>query len=196
MRATALVPLSLAVLIALPANADPLDVREARRQLYRADRAEVVNVNLPGLEAQQVETISNLAQTQRYFAAMAYAPGAGVLAEPTVIASNYHSPEAARTAAIGQCNARRSGGAACVIGLEVRPAGFEDRALTLSSEATEAVERRFRHGQRPRAFAISPTSGAWGYSEDATSAQDASARALASCAASKGDSDCQVVISD
>lgn len=197
MRATPLFTLSLAALIALPAAADPLDTREARRQLYRADRAEVVQLDLPGLDAQQIQTLSNLAQTQRYFAALAFAPAAGILAEPTVLASNYHSIEAARAAALGQCDQRRAGqGAACVLGLEVRPAGFEDRTLTLSAEATEAFERRFRHTERPRAFAISPVSGAWGYSENATSPADAATQAVNRCAASKGDADCIVVVAD
>ena len=195
-RSLSVLCLALAATLALPVAADPVSVSDARRQLYRIDRAEVVNVDLPGLTDQQVQTITGLAQSQRYYAALAYAPAVGVLAEATVIASNYHSTEAARAAAIAQCNERRSGGAACVIGLDVRPAGWEARALQLSAEATEAFDRRFRRTAQPRAFAVSPTSGAWGYSEDAASPEAARTQATERCAASKGDSDCLVVVLD
>lgn len=187
----ALLALSL-VATAAPAYAETLDAAAARDQLYRADRVEVLRYDMRGLSEQEVATITALAQTQKYYAAMAFAPDAGIMAEPTVLASNYHSPEAAREAAMRDCNARRDGGTPCALAIEVRPAGFEPRDLTLSADATTAFDDDYRRARGTRAFAISAASGQWGIGRGDSAADDA----IAACRGDSDVSDCSVVIAD
>ncbi|MGY6533944.1 MAG: 5-aminolevulic acid synthase [Pararhodobacter sp.] len=174
-----------------PAQAQTLGVAEAQAMLFPHDQVEVARYTLPGLSEEQTQIIIGVAREQRYFAAMAFAPDQGILAEPTVLAANYHSRETAHAAALAQCNALRSGGAPCTLALEVRPAGWEARALHLSADATEAFEGRFSQGAGPRAFAISDATAAWGTGQGSAAAETA----LAACAEG-GATDCRVVIAD
>jgi hypothetical protein len=173
-------------------GADPVDTRTARGLLYDEARVEVLRYRTDGLSDEEIETLTMVAQSQKYYAAMAYAPDAGILAEPTVLASNYHTIEAAREAAFRQCNERRSGGAACVIAMEVRPAGWEERDLQLSSDATAAFNDEYRRARGTRAFAVSTASGQWGIGLGDAAQEDA----LAACAGDADVSDCAVVIVD
>ena len=176
----------------LAAGADPIDTDAARAQLYRADRVEVLRYDMRGLSEQEIQVMTTVAQAQKYYAAVAFAPDAGIMADPTVMASNYHSVDAARTAALRDCNARRSGGARCIIALEVRPAGWEERSLTLSADATTAFDDRYRRERGTRAFAISASTGQWGIGLG----DDAEQGAVAACSGEANVSDCTVVIAD
>lgn len=187
----ALVSAQAALPLAPPVQAQTLDVAEARALLFPHDRVEVARYTLPGLSEEETQLIIAVAQDQRYFAALAFAPDAGILAEPTVMAANYHSRETAHAAALAQCNEIREGGAPCTLALEVRPAGWEARTLHLSADATEAFEGSFSRAPTPRAFAISDTTAAWGTGAGAAAAEIA----LAACAEG-GAEDCRVVIAD
>lgn len=191
-------PMALAASLALvgltlhPAQADPISGAEARDQLYPADRVEVVRHDVQRLAAEEVQILAAVAQTQKYYAAVAFAPSLGLMSEATVMAANHHSVDAARTAALAECGARASGVGACVIAMEVRPAGWEARALQLSSDATEAFDRDFATGRGPRALAISTSTGLWGLGQGA----DAGAEALSACQGTSDAGDCAVAIID
>ena len=167
--------------LALPAAADPIGASEAAAQLYPADAVEVARYQLPGLSEQELNALMTVARSQRYYAAVAYAPDAGILAEPTVLAANYHSPEAARAAALSGCDGRRRGGARCTLALEVRPQGWQARALMLSADATAGFDEQYRRAGGTRALAVSATSGQWGIGRGSSATNDA----IAAC---RGDS--------
>jgi hypothetical protein len=184
-------PLALA-LLASPALADPVPGAEAEAMLYPPDRVEVLAYAVEGLSEDEFTLLTQIAQSQNYYAAVAFAPADGILSEPTVMAANFHSIEAARAAAEAQCNARRSGGSACAIAFEVRPQGWEPRNLQLSADATSAFSDHFVPAAAPRAFAISDATGQWGVGTGA----DAAEHALAQCRDAPGAEDCAIVIAD
>ncbi len=176
----------------LPALADPVDGAAAAQQLYRADRVEVARYSVDGLDATHVAVLTQIVQEQKYFGAVAIAPDEGILSETTVMAANYHSIPAARAAALAECNTRRSGGTACAVIMEVRPAGFQPRDLTMSADATEAFGRDYRRASGPRAMALSPSTGQWGIGRGGAAQADA----IAACAGDGDAADCVVVIAD
>jgi hypothetical protein len=182
----------IALCLATPAFADPVPGNTARGQLFHAERVEVVRLDVTGLSDQEVALLTQVAQTQKYYAAIAFAPAQGIMAEPTVMAANYHSLDSARAAAEGQCNARRSGGQACRIALEVRPAGYEARDVTLSADATAGFNRDYRRARGERALAISASTGLWSIATGAGAAE----AAIAGCQGESAARDCTVVIAD
>jgi len=186
--------LALAALafLATPALAQPIPGAQAEAMLYPTEAVEVVAYSVQGLSEDEIQLLTQVAATQNHYAAIAFAPAEGILAEPTVMAANFHTVEAARAAAIAQCNARRSGGSACAIAFEVRPQGWEPRAFQLSADATAAFRTEFARARAPRAFAISAATGQWGTGQGA----DAAAAALANCRTAPGAEDCAVVVAD
>lgn len=170
------------------------DRREALRIVFEADAAlESVVYPHPSLNDAEVQILSNaigqgLLPAMEFYGALAIAPDAG-LADPqtTTAVGNYHDAESAAAAALARCDAARDGeGAACVVVLEVRPAGWEAGApLQLSAGAVAALRGDFRDLPRPRVFAISPMSGQFGSGAD-------EAAALAAC----GAEDCRAVVAD
>jgi hypothetical protein len=178
--------------LASPTLAETVDGDTARGALFPADRVEVVRYDVTGLSAEEVEVLTTVAQTQRYYAALAFAPDAGIMADPTVLSANFHTIDAARGAALAGCNGRRSGGAECRIAIEVRPQGWEARDFQLSADATEAFNSDYRRANGRRAFAISATSGLWGIGRGSAAADEA----LAACQGDSDVSDCAVVIAD
>jgi len=186
-------PLLATVLGALPALADPIAGAEARAQLFHPRHVDVVRYNAEGLSDQEVQILASVAQGQKYYAAVAFAPADGLMSEATVMAANHHTVGAARTAALTECEERRSNAGRCVIVLEVRPAGWQARSLQLSADATSAFENDYpAHGEA--ALAVSPATGLWGLGRG----DDAAADALAACAGAGSNdvADCMVVIAD
>jgi hypothetical protein len=157
------------VVAALPAAAQDLpNLREARGMLFAEDGAvsgEVIpDPALDPADAATLDTINTI-QPQPYYAALALAPDAGLASEVTALAANYHDEENARAAALAACEANRAGqGRPCIVGLVIRPAGWEPgRPLQLSAAATAALNDDYRAlPRRSRAFAISPSTGRWG----------------------------------
>lgn len=182
---------ALALAIATPALTDPVTPDAARAMLFPHDRVEVARYTLDGLSDEERQIIVGIAQEQPFYAAMAFAPDQGILAEPTVFATNYHSRETAHAAALAQCNTLRSGGQPCTLALEVRPAGWEARALQLSADATEEFGAAFSSAPAPRAFAISDQTAAWG-----TGAGEAATDTALQACAEGGATDCRIVIAD
>lgn len=189
-------PLLVTALSALPALANPVPGSEARSQLFHPERVEVVRHNTQGLSDQEVQILASVAQGQKYYAAVAFAPGDGLMSAATVMAANHHTVDAARSAALAECEERRLAAGSCVIVLEVRPAGWQARALQLSADATAAFDAGYPTRPGPAALAISPATGLWGLGQGERAAADA----LATCSDGNGSEstagDCAVVITD
>jgi hypothetical protein len=127
----------------------------------------------------------------KYYAAIAYSPDEGLLTEALQSAMNYHSIAAADAAAIAACNAARTAGTApCQIAARVLPRGYEQRALSVSYDASAAFTKAYRRAKGPKAFAISDSTGAYAIGAGAEAA-------VAACQAGpQAPGDCRVVIVD
>lgn len=173
-----------------PAVAQDLPgLSEARDMIFAEDGAvEWEVIEDPALDPADAATLDvlNTVQPQPYYAALALAPDAGLASEVTALAANYHDEANARAAALAACEANRAGaGRPCIIGLVIRPEGWEPgRALQLSAQATAVLGTAYRAlPRRSRAFAISPATGQFGIGEGREAA-------IAACAAP----DCVAVI--
>ncbi|RMA41969.1 5-aminolevulic acid synthase [Rhodophyticola porphyridii] len=180
--------------LGLPVLAQSLPTgREAQRMLF-SPRGQAEGVVIPheSLNAAEIALLGGaidegLLPDMLYYGALAIAPDAG-LANPATTAAvgNYHDEAAARDAALAQCEAGREEGADCVVVLVVRPRGWEPgAALQLSASASAVLRGDYRRADRPKVFAISPATGAWGIGDTETSAN-------AAC----GQADCRAVIAD
>jgi hypothetical protein len=165
------------------------NLREARSLVFAEDGSvEWGIVQHPDLTEADRATLDqiNRVQPQPYYGALALSPSAGLASEVTALAANYHDEENARAAALAACEANRGGqGTPCIVGLVIRPAGWEPgRPLQLSAQATAALDDDYRAlPRRSRAMAISPSTGQWGVGESR-------AAAIAACDAA----DCVAVV--
>lgn len=185
--------LALAATLPLPALADPVDSAAAQTQLYIGAQVEVIQVDMSGLSAEETTLLTTIAASQKFYAALAFAPALGIMAEPTMLAANHHSPESARAAALAGCNERRGrSGRACVIALEVRPTGWEARDLSLSADATAGFDTDYRPRRGNRALAASPSTGQWGIGRGRSATDDA----MSACQGTPAVSDCVILIAD
>ncbi|WP_413719837.1 hypothetical protein [Silicimonas sp. MF1-12-2] len=178
--------------LALPAAAQVLDTKEARKTLLSLKGYEVVLAD--GLSKKDAATVKaivplmaeQLRQPVRYYAAIAWSPGDGLVHESLQAAMNFHSVDAARAAATAACAPLRSAGTPpCAVAAVIVPKRYSPRPLTLSLDATAAFDKTFRRAPSPKVFAISRSTGAFG-----TGANDAAA--ISAC----GAADCEVVIRD
>lgn len=187
---------ALCATLATSATAEPLTAREAARQLFSPRGVSVELVRQPGLSDQDMAIVQEVAKQQQYHAAVAYAPGDGLVANATVAAVQYHRVAAAEQAALAACSARREDTSQpCAIVARIRPAKYAPRALEMSLAATEGFRATYRRARGARAFAISPSSRGWAVAKGA----DAAANAVAACnaqEATEGADDCLTVIFD
>ncbi len=190
----------LALAAAGPAMAQGVaDERAARSMLFHESRAELVARPDPAVDPRLMAVLQDRRQAAAlvgsvpYYGAVAVSPDQGLVPEAIVSVGNYHSVPSAAAAALAACNAQRpSGTRPCVLAAEIRPRGWEARALQLSSGATAVFRRVYRRGNGEKALAISPSSGGYGVGKGA----GAAASAMAACAAAGGAGDCRVVIAD
>jgi hypothetical protein len=167
-------------------NAQAVSGADAAAVLYAPKVAEVEMMAKKVLPKDQAKVLQMVARDQLYYAAIAISPDEGLMSEATVAAANFHTIDAASTAALAECNAKRTGAAECVIVALVRPEGWQPGGLQLSSDATADFQTAYDGG----ALAISATTGAWGI---AGTAEDA----VTACVARNPDAtDCQVVIAN
>ena len=173
------------------AQAEPITSSEARKVLFR-DKGRTGVVNDHSFIGQtERAALEQYAGQFDYYAAMAVSPGDPAESGSAVALANFHSLDAAEAAALAGCEARRQTGRECVIVATVAPRKYDARPLTLSVEATVAVRGDYRKLDAPKAFAVSPSTGAWAF------ARGDGARALAQCSAKAGEAnDCRVVIAD
>lgn len=162
--------------------------READRQLFGTRGTEGVSPAGSALSESDRAILARVAQSQKYYGAIAVSPDEGLLSSATVAAANYHSVEPARAAALAECNANRASGTSrCIIGADILPRRYQEgRALQLNMDASVAVGSTYRRLRGDKAFAISVETGHWGFG--ATDAE-----ATNSCAA-QGADDCRIVI--
>ena len=189
---TSFITITLALTLSLgTASAQTLSGSQAKGALFSPEGIVVELRSVPPLKPEEIKLIGQIAAEQSYYAAAAVAPSEELLkSEATFLAGNYHSLEAAETAVLAVCNAKRKGGVPCQIAVTVKPKNWTQRGFQLSKEATAAMAKDYgRSGSR--ALAISAGSGAFGMGKG-DRAQDA---ALAGCAAG-GATDCTIVVQD
>jgi len=178
------------------AGAEPIDGKAARGEMFSHRGGQVVVFAEDYLSEENAAQLAVTGGLIQYYGAIAIAPDEGFISQANQAAANHHSIDAAETAALAACNAARSGGRRCVIIAHYLPDDWEEgRALQLSQAATDAFRRTYRRARKPRAFAISDITGAFGVGRGDGAMEDA----LASCnedAESLGATDCNVVVSD
>lgn len=172
------------------AIAEPVAGKAAKAMLFAPVKAEADVLPEAGLTSADAQVLALVAEGQLYFGAIAISPDEGLMSEATVAAANYHDVDAARKAALAECEKKRTGATACLIAAEILPKGWKEQPLQLSSDATAAFAKDYDFGGTA-AFAISAETGVYGLGLG----EDAEALALKDCAA-KSDAahDCTVVI--
>lgn len=188
-----LLGVALAALAPLGAVAQTVSGSVAQAQVFPPDGAEVVFYDTQILSDEERPIVTQIAQGQKYYAAMALAPDHGLMHTATVLAANYHDVASARTAALRECDGLREGGRGCVIVLEVRPAGWAARDVQMNADASAAFLGDYLTGSGARAMALSAQSGEWGLGRGANAAADA----MAECArAAAPATDCALRLQD
>ena len=170
------------------AQAQTIDAKTAKKALFSPIKAEVEILSAASLPRDQAKVLRSVGVAQLYYGAIAISPELGLMAETTVAAANYHDVAAASVAALVGCNAAKAGAKDCVVAALIRPKGWKDTGLSLSSDATAGF--RAADPASGSAMAISAGSGAWGIGADAEGA-------IAACVARNPDAnDCAVVIAN
>lgn len=161
--------------------------------LFAGGGAVVEVLPQPFLSQEQVAILAQVGAAQPYYGAIAVSPDEGLMVEATVAAANHHSTDAAQTAALAGCDAKRKGAAPCMIVALIRPERWTTQPFQLSAGATAGFLDDYMKIRRDKAFAVSPQTGLWGIGKG----RDAAAKAVADCAA-KGQNvtDCAVVVAD
>lgn len=186
-----IIGLTLALALAAPlAHANPVDSGVAKKMLFGTG-SDVQLGQADFMGPAVAKAIEQAAASIPYYGAIAVSPGEPTTSNLMATMANFHSPEAAQTAALENCNARRTVGQPCVVIATIVPKRFKPQPLTLSVEATRSFGKEYRRLDEPKAMAISPSTGVFGIDRGDGS------RALANCAAAaKGASDCQIVVFD
>ena len=174
------------------ALAQPMTGEAVAPLLFAATGAEVELLPAPFLPAGQADLLKTVGAAQPYYGAIAVSPDEGIMVEATVAAANHHSTEAASLAAVAACDAKRKGATPCAVVALIRPAGWKEQPFQLSSSAT-AEFAGYAKIRRDKAFAVSPSTGAWGMARG----RDAAERAVADCAGKEVTAaDCVLALQD
>jgi hypothetical protein len=185
--------LCLAAGLASGAGAQALTGEQLAAMLFPPSGAEVELLKTDFLPADQAELLRQVGATQPYYGAIAVSPDEGIMVEATVAAASHHTVEAASVAAKAACDAKRKGVRPCEVVALIRPAGWQQRPLQLSSGATAAFLDEYMAVTRDKAFAISPASGGWGIGKG----RNAAAKAVEDCATKDPKpADCAVAAQD
>ena len=181
-----------AIVVASPVWADPLSFKDARKALPR-DRAELTLAETDFLDEKSQTILKGLRDSIPYYGALALSPSEGLFVEWLQASGQHHSLSAAREAALKHCEAnRKSSSDKCQIVLDVFPKGAtEDTGFSLSAPAADALRKEYRKLKAPKAFAISKTTGNFGFD------RGDGGRALAACASVADQAtDCEIVVAD
>lgn len=162
--------------------------------LFPPDRSAITFTDAARLSRADRRTLEQVVVAVKYYGAIAFAPDRGLLSEATVAAQNYHSIPAAEAAALADCRAK-AGGSACVVAAHILPEGFAPRAVQMSSAATASFLADYGPAQAPKAFALSASTGSWGFARGRNAARDAQA-ACRDRSAGKAATDCAVAVAD
>lgn len=150
---------ALALMLAAPALAEPISGKQAKKALFAPVTAEVEILVGAGLPEDLAKVLVMVGESQPYYGAIAIAPDEGLMAEATVAAANFHDTNAAATAALTECNAKKTSARECVVAAYIRPMGWKDAGFSLSSDATAAFKG---YNMKTGALAVSVTTGAFG----------------------------------
>lgn len=174
------------------ALAQPMTGEAVAPLLFAATGAEVELLPAPFLPADQAELLKTVGVSQPYYGAIAISPDEGIMVEATVAAANHHSTEAASEAALLACDAKRKATTPCAVVALIRPVGWAQHPFQLSSSAT-ADFAEYAKIRRGKAFAVSPSTGAWGVAKG----RDAAEKAVADCSGKDvAPTDCLLVLQD
>ena len=157
------------ILAAGAAHGQAMDRGAISDMLYQGVEPEVELLAQDFLPADQAALLKTVGVSQPYYGAIAVSPDEGIMVEATVAAANYHTTEAASAAALKGCNAARKGARACEVVALIRPKGWQQHPVQMSSAATDDFEENYR-GRGAKAFAISTVTGDWGRAETADAA--------------------------
>lgn len=178
--------LILAAILSAGAAQAQTTISDVRDMLYPGAKPEVEILPNDFLPDDQAQLLKTVGISQPYYGAIAISPDEGIMVEATVAAANYHSTDAASAAALRGCNAARKGARECAVVALIRPRGWSQQPVQLSSGATDGFIENFK-GASGKAFAVSPSTGDWGFARGANAAADA----VADCGA-----DCRVLLRD
>lgn len=184
--------MGLCVVLASPLLAQTVTGKEAGKALFAPVKAEVEILPAANLPKDQAAALKMVGAGQPYYGAIAISPKDGLMSEATVAAANYHSTDAASAAALAECDAKRKGKEPCVVAALIRPKGWKDKGVQLSSDATAGFRKSY-DAAAGTALAISPLTGGWGIGAGAKDAIDACIARTPKAKASKA-SDCKVLI--
>ena len=190
--------------MSLPAAAETLTFKEARKALPRANAKSSItfDVSIVSDEVRaRVEAggqpleklLGQLGASIPAYGALAISPSEGLFVDWLNGAGRFHSIADARAAALAYCNDnRKSGSDTCALLVEVTPKGSsEEDAFSLSGPANKALRGPYRKMKAPKAFAISAKTGNFGFD------RGDGGRALEACAsAGDGAGDCKIVVAD
>lgn len=182
-------------LLTLPLNAQTVNEKEARKQLFSVKGHSVQIPKHSFIGDDEEKLLRQIAETQYYYGAVAVPPSEGLFSEAAFAAANFHSIPAAEAEALKNCEAKRKGGAPCTIVLRIFPRKWSQQPLMMSRDATEGFEKEYKRAKDPKAFAISPSTGAWSSFEG----EGAEVFSVARCndkAKPRGAADCLIVIKD
>lgn len=183
--------IGLAGLLATSAWGDAISFKEARKSLPNGKRVVATVPDVAFLDEKQKSILDGIKSSVPYYGALAISPDEGLFVEWLQAAGQHHSAAAARQAALSHCEAnRKTSSAGCVVVLEVAPKGAKPQAaLSLSADGYSALRGEYRKLKAPKGFAISPTTGSFGFAKgDGGRALDACERA--------GAKDCKIVVAD
>lgn len=179
---------ALALMLAAPAYAEPISGKQAKKALFAPVTAEVEILAGAGLPEDLAKVLVMVGEGQPYYGAIAIAPDEGLMADATVAAANFHDTNAAATAALTECNAKKKSARECVVAAYIRPKGWKEPGFSLSSDATAAFKG---YDMKTGALAVSVATGAFGMAEGDGAAE----AAMKNCVA-KNDkaTDCALVV--
>ena len=192
------------LLAASAAMAEPLSFKEARKALPRANAKPAIAFDetlVPPADRARLENakqslgdvLGTLGAAMPSYGAVAISPSEGLFVEWLNGVGQYHNLPAARAAALAYCEANRQAASApCQVLVEVAPKGAEPQdPIMLSGPANAALRGAYRKLKAPKAFAISKSSGNFGFD------RGDGGRALNACAsAGQGADDCVIVVAD
>jgi len=197
--------LLLAALVAGgPALSEPISFKEARKALPRAKAKAAITFDesiVPEADRARLETsrqsladvLNALGKAIPSYGAVAISPTEGLFVEWLNGVGQYHNLPAARAAAVAYCELnRKPESSPCTVLVEVAPKGAAaDDVIAMSGLANAALRGAYRKMDAPKAFAISPSTGNFGFDRGDGS------QALEACAtAGQGVGDCEIVVAD
>lgn len=205
----------VATTLALPAMAEPIDEKAAKKALFSPKGFSVEYIEDSGLTETQLgyfkllvkgrQSKAQFERVARYYGAIAVSPSifemspAELLADPESVpfqmAGARHTPEAASKAALAACNKLVKGGAKkCVVAAQVLPKRWKDKGFSLSYAAT-ANFKLYRDADGPKAFAASKNGIGFGLA-NGEGAEDIAIQACHDNNGEDGKQDCEIVVAD